>query len=65
MQDTIVEDKMTGNLLQQHIATEKDVQSQERDLNTSKMLINIEVGAQTLLLTSTISFSVQDVHINE
>ena len=65
MQDTIVEDKMTGNLLQQHIATEKDVQSQERDLNTSKMLINIEAGAQTLLLTSTISFSVQDVHINE
>ena len=34
-------------MLQQHIATVKGVQSQERDLNTSNMLINVEVGAQT------------------
>ena len=42
--------KTTGNQLQQHIATEKAVQSQERVLNASNTLINIEVGAQILLV---------------
>ena len=50
MQGTIFKDKMTGNLLQQYIATEKGVQSQERVLNASNTLINIEVGAQNLFV---------------
>ena len=38
--------KTTRDVLQQHIAAEKGAQSQQRDLNASNMLINVEVGAQ-------------------
>ena len=46
MQGTIFKDKNNKKPLQQHIATEKGVQSQEMDLNASNTLINVEVGAQ-------------------
>ena len=44
--------------MQQHIATGKGVQSQERVLNASNTLIKIEVGAQHLFVNLNYPFLV-------
>ena len=56
--------KTPWNLLQQSIATDMCSISRE-GLNASNTLINIEVAAETHLITSTIHFFIQDVYRNE
>ena len=67
VQGTIFEDKNNRKPIATVFATEKGAQSQERVLNASRSstLINIEVGAQKLLLTSTIHVSIQDINRNK